>query len=243
MAVEGIDAANFSKITLDDGGNNVLFAGERNVYILNLTSGIPVNAIRASSSTKISALASSPDLLAVSTYDQSKNTSAILIYDKNSRSTLTYPIRLPGKTIQMEFKNGRLGLIENDGSFYYGDPRSTNGLLKIASDAQSFSFSNNLDLAAVLERNALEVISLSGNQLDYKRLTPPNPSQIKSASWYFDEHHLFLNYTDKTLFLDTEDAHLEHLYEINFTNALYMPGTNEIYFLDGSALKKIIFPS
>lgn len=242
LAAKNLNAGRFTKISLGEGGG-ILLLGERNVYLLNLGSGTIINATRTSSSSLVMAAAvSSPDLIAASAYNAAGNTSVILLYDKSSRATSTYPTPLRGKTVQMALRNGRLGIIQNEGSFYYGDPRSVNGLISLASDTQNFSFADNLNTAAVQGKNALEIIPLSGNVEDYARLVPPNPSQIQNISWYSDGHHLFLSYADKTLFLDTGDIKLEHLYQIDST-AKYMPETNELYFLDGGFLQKFIFPS
>lgn len=244
LAANGVSSGQFSKIILDQGANSLLLLGGRNAYTLNLDSGALVIAERLSSSAAVLAnTASSPSLVAVSEYNAVRNYSTIFIFDKNSQSTSTYAAPLAGRTIQMEFKNNRLGLIQSDGSFFYGDPRSTNGLLKLASDARTFKLSDNLEIAAVREGNAMEIIPLAGNTEDYARLLPPDPQGIRDLIWYSDGHHLFLSYADKVLFMDTEDEHLEHLYQVGAPGAKYMAGTNELYFLDGGILKKLAFPS
>jgi hypothetical protein len=243
LTANGLAAGRFSKIYMDQG-NDILLLGERSVYALNLDSGTLTNATKASSSSLVMvAAASSPDIIAASGYNAVRDTSVIFLYDKSSRTAFTYSAPLPGRTIQMVFKNNRLGIIESDGSFFYGDPRSANGLVQVASDARSVSFADNLDLAAVKEGNALEIIPLSGNKEDYARFTPPNIGQIQNILWYSDGHHLFLSYTDKTLFLDTGDTHLEHLYEVGSAGAKYMPETNELYFPQNGFLNKLTFPS
>jgi hypothetical protein len=244
LTANGLNAGRFLKIALDQGGNGLLLLSERNAYVLNLDSGILISAEKISSSTAVFAdAASSPSLIASSEYNALKNSSNIFVYDKSSRATSSYSIPLFGRTVQMDFKGNRLGLVQSDGSFFYGDPRSTNGLLKLASDAQDMSLSDSLDLAAVQEKNGLEIIPLAGNTDDYARLLPPNPQNIQKITWYSDGHHLFLSYPDKTIFLDTGDTRLEHLYEVGAVNAKYMPQTNELYFLEGNLLKKLVFPS
>lgn len=244
MRANGIAGRQFLKIVLDQGENGLLLTGGRNVYVLNLDSGMLQVVSRVSSPPNtIAYAAASPALIASSEYDAVKNISLISVYDKNFQSTSTYALPLTGKTVKMDWKGNQLGVLQSDGSLFFGDPRRDNGLSGIASDALSFSFTDNLDLVAVRETSAFEVISLSGNQDDYARFSLPQPDRIQNIFWYSDGHHLFVSYPEKTMFLDTNDRNLEHFAEVGSAGAKYMRSTNELYFLTNGVLMKIIFPS
>jgi len=245
LRANGIAGTQFSKILLEQGENGVVFMGTKNVYVLNLDSG-SLQTARKISPTSTSILAGitlSPDYIISSEYDGAKNSSFIFIYDKNSGNKFGYINPIPGKTVAMEWQNGRLGLVQSDGSFFLGDPRQTNGLLKTASDALGFSFSGDSGLVAVREKRALEIFPLNGSLSEnYARFELPDSQNIRDISWYKDGQHLFIYLTDSTMFLDIGDKLLEHYLRVSAAVSEYDSIQNRLYFKNGNNLLYRAFP-
>jgi len=240
-----ITGAQFSKILLEQGENGVVLMGTKNIYVLNLDSGSLQTAHKVSptSTSVLVSIASSPDYIISSEYDGAKNSSFIFVYDKNSRNKFGYVNPLPGKTVAMEWQSGRLGLVQSDGSFFLGDPRQANGLLKTASDALGFSFSGDSGLVAVLEKRALEIFPLNESfSENYARFELPDSQSIRDISWYKDGQHLFIHLTDSTMFLDIGDKLLEHYLRVGDAGSEYDSVQNRLYFKNGNNLLYRAFP-
>lgn len=189
------------------------------------------------------AIAPSRFLLGWGHFNQSENSSSLVLYDIFLRNRLNTPPSFPGKIIKLEWTtNNRLGvLLDNGNLFLY--TVSGNKLAPIASDVRDFEFSPDGDRVATLGRKSLEIISLSGNDDDYRRLNIPNINSVQKIIWYRDLEHLLVVYPNSVRFLDLNDRALENFPTvINSGMADYDKDSNKLYYLDGEKIMSVEFP-
>lgn len=235
----GLANKDFKIILLDENGEDVLLGGLRELYLLNIPSSrfAEIAHMDATSTKEIANFDTSPAYVAWSEYDRSKDSSALIVYNKGARTRFEYPFPFSGKTTQIDLQNERLGLLQSDGAFYFGAPLTSGGMEKVASDALQFAFMDNLAKIAVREKRALEVFPLRNTDEEkYVRFELPQASTIRNMLWHQDGRHLFVSYDNRTLFLDLDDSRLEHFTRIAGPEVAYRRDGNQLYSHESSSL-------
>lgn len=161
----------------------------------------------------------------------------------NAMSTIgvSLPENMPGETVKVKrASRSTLGLVQDDGEFYLYRP-ADNTLRHLASDVRDFFFSANADKVAVLGSRGLEIFSLNGK--NYWRFNLPDAPKISGLLWYKDGEHLFVQYPERTNFLDLSDAGLENFTEAAPTgNTRYDPQENTLYYQENEEIYALKFP-
>lgn len=240
--LDNLSLPHFSKISLDVGNQDVIMASETQIFILNIPNQRFFEITGSSTSTQeISKIAVSRDHLAWTKFDKVKNSSTLIIYNKDRRTRISYQNNFSGKTNQIEFRGDRLALLQSDGNFYMGNPLSAS-LEKIASDAVEFRFTDDNSRVAVRGKRILELFPLRNlDTEEYLKFELPEINRVEKMQWYKDGRHIFVYATDKTMFLDIDDEYLEHYYDLGKGLAEYDPATNQLYYLEQGSIKKIEF--
>lgn len=224
------------KITFDTEPDK--FISYTTAKVAALTTGEnPLVIFTAPVKQTVSAAASSKNLIGWITKDN-QNISWLWLYEKlsgNSRKIGS----IPGTTQELKFSPvGEIAIFQTSGELYRYDP-SSGEIFKIASGVKSFEYSPG-GLLAILSDKALEI---SGGP-EYSRLNLAFFPDIKNIFWYADEGHLFLQFSDHLGLLDLNDLIPENIQAINGTaENSYDITSNSLYFVKGSSLYRITFPS
>jgi len=171
----------------------------------------------------------------------------IAIFDIAAAMT-TASATLPGKNIATRWITSSLiGALQANGELYLYNLNTGSeaaATTKLADGVTSFATTEDGSMLAALEKNSLEIFTLSGSS-DYYRFNLPDPADAQSLIWYRDNTHLFVVYPNRIAFLDIADSGL-----INFTvvahgtKPVYDPSTNTLYIIDQSGnLVAYNFPS
>jgi hypothetical protein len=196
----------------------------------------------STSSAAITGISPSRLWIAWGTFDSRQNVSALNIYDKLSGNTKTISKTLSAKIIKLAWGgDNRLGLLQDNGEFYLYDSGADKPV-PLASDAKDFVFADDGSKVAVLETKSLEVFSLKTEE--YWRFNLSEMGAVKKISWFRDNHHLFIGYPARTIFLDLDDLSQENLITVAKTGDFdYDSKANRLYFLEDGKLLRLDFPS
>jgi len=188
-------------------------------------------------------IAISPSIIAWTRSSIASNTSALTLYDKSSKTTMVVSSTLATGNAKLKWiKDGVLGVLQNDGSLYIYDVNA--GTLKdLADTVQEFEPTDDGSMIATIERNSMEIFSLTDASI-YYRFNLPAVSTAQGIIWYKDENHLFLEYPDHISFLDLADSGLANFTTVaDGTSPLYDPEANSLYLIDASSsLVRFDFP-
>ncbi len=189
-------------------------------------------------------IATSPSTIA---WTESKNlepSSTITTYDKSSEKIIA-STTLPGNNIEIQWiKDNTFGFLQNDGRLYLYDADSQT-IKKIADDVRNFVASGDGSSVVTLENRSMEIIPLSDISDDnYYRFNLPDIASIQKVSWYKDNMHLFLEYSDHVSFLDVKDSGLNNVTIIGRgTTPRYDANNNTLYLIDpAKSLIRFDFP-
>jgi hypothetical protein len=189
-----------------------------------------------------SPIAVSASDMAWSRFNASANTSQIIVYDKFSGDTIDASLIIPGKVKQLSWvRSNTLGILEENDSLYLYNVGAEQ-LTKLADDVKQFYPTPTGNAIAALEYHSLEVFSFTN--ANYYRFSLPDASSIQGLTWYQDDAHLFVQYSDRVALLDLADADLKNLTTISQgTKASYDPQQNSLYLIDqGQKLLRFTFP-
>jgi hypothetical protein len=153
-------------------------------------------------------------------------------------ATTTANATLPGKNISARWITPSLiGALQANGELYLynaADGSESTAVTKLADDVKNFATAEDGSMLAALEKDSLEVFTLSGGS-DYYRFNIPDIADAQNLIWYKDNTHLFVIYSNRVAFLDIADSGL-----VNFTivahgtKPAYDPSTNTLYLIDQS---------
>ncbi|MEK7212403.1 MAG: PEGA domain-containing protein [Patescibacteria group bacterium] len=234
-----------AEITLDPENRTMLVYGSPSALYLVDTSRSRLITISSSSPTstaKITAASPSVFWLAWASFDNRTGSSTLTIYDKLLGNKRPVPESITGRTLKIKwFNNDFFGFLQENGEFFTYRPGET-AVTNVASDVKDFKFSPDGNMVAVLAQRSLEIISFRNNK-DYWRFNLPAVEQIQAVAWHKDNRHLFLTYSDKTVFLDLDDASLDNLDVLAPTaKAEYSPAKNELYYLWEEKMLRLKLP-
>jgi hypothetical protein len=187
-------------------------------------------------------LTRSSSRFAWTSYDKKSNNGTLFLADTGNGRTATSSELIPGETKKIAWgSDDVLAILQMDGTLYLYRP-STGTLAGRAQTVRDFTFSADGRMLAALENQSIEIFSLADT--DYWRLNVPDTSSVAELSWYRDDRHLFLHYSDRIVFLDLDDRALQNLIPVARTaHAQYDPETNMLYYLMDNALLRLAFPS
>ncbi|HUZ92737.1 MAG TPA: PEGA domain-containing protein [Candidatus Paceibacterota bacterium] len=243
LAKAGVNAKKISDIMIDPyDGTNLLVVSPAAISLFDPVSLAFSRVKSAAPGTIFTLAAPSQFFFAWTTWNETANTSTLVIYDKFLGNIQSSAGSIHGKTAKLRWvANNTLALLEDDGSLYLYD--TTNGTLaKIADDVKDFSFTADGSAAAALEENSLEVFFFTQDK-EYYRFNLPDVRLAQSVDWYGDGMHLFVHYPDAVKFLDLKDGALENFTMVAKTPfASYDEKTNSLYYVGGNGIEKIVFP-
>lgn len=151
------------------------------------------------------------------------------------------PKNIPGKTVKVKrASRTTVGAAQDDGEFYLYRP-ADGVLTHLASDVRDFFFSENADKVALLGSRGLEIFSLDGKK--YWRFNLEDASKISGLLWYKDGEHIFVQYPERTNFLDLSDAGLQDFIEVAPSGkSQYDAALNVFYYLKDGRVFALQFP-
>ena len=163
-------------------------------------------------------------------------------YDRVAQQNTEDPVTLIGKTVSLAISGKEtLGVLQHTGELFLGVPRDP--LRNIASDVRSFLFTDDGTKIVARESQAVEIFSLIEDEVMYARLNLPAGTDEEKLIWYHDNHHLFLTYNDRALFLDEIDKKLSSVIEIaRGKDFFYNPEENILYYIADGAVIGMEFP-
>jgi len=189
-----------------------------------------------------SPIAVSPSAMAWAQYSNASGTSQVIVYDKFSGDTVDDSLIINGPVTQLAWaRNNILGILESDHTLYlYNVPNEQ--LTSLANDVKQFSPAPDGSALAALEYHSLEIFSFTTQ--DYYRFDLPEAANVQGLIWYKDDAHLFVQYPDRTAFLDFADTNLKNLTTVSLgTNPSYDTQENALYLIDqGQKLLRFDFP-
>ena len=149
-------------------------------------------------------------------------------------ATTTQSVTTPGRpSSTMWIAPNLVAMLQADGELFIYDTGSGN-LRKLADTVTSFTASNDGSMVAALEKNGIEVFSLSDASI-YYRFVLPDPGGARRLIWYRDLNHLFVVYTDHVAFLDFTDTGLVNFITVaRGTVPLYDRNSNVFYVRNAS---------
>lgn len=230
--------------------SKVILDSQNDTLVLGLPSGIAAFNPQRGTFAPLPLGTTTPDQIAIiqpwlawNTYSKARNISYISVFDRSAGALRTSKIPVPERTVKLAWtRDNRLGILQSNGAFYIYD-LNTNQLLPMASDARDFTFSDDNALVAVLEHKGVEVFGLRNQVPKYWRFGLSDADNLRDLFWYRDRHHLFLNYPDRIMFLDLDDAHKEYLADVAKTpQSFYEARTNALYYLENGTLNLLNFP-
>ncbi len=220
--------------------NKVLVKRDRSLAVFDIQRNT-LKALTPTSTLLLGPADASRFWVAWTVFDPKAKVSKLMRYDKFLERGSDTLQTLPGKTKKLAWaENSTLGILEDDGSFYLYNVES-NSTSKLASDVLDFSFNENGDMVAALESKGIEVFSFRGEK-DYWRFKLPPNHKITALNWYKDDHHLFLVYEDKAVFLELDDLAQENLVDLSGRKAKYDPDSNRLYLISRESLLSASFP-
>lgn len=225
-------------LSIDPTGNSIVIFASSSIYSFDVSK----KAIRAviASSGPIRQGAISRFWFVWTESNKNKNSSRIIIYDKFLDKVKVGPT-VTGKIIKLRLvsENKILALQDNGDLLSY--EINSASLKQIASDVKNFEFNSSANLLAALENKSLEIFS--SNDENYWRFNLPDISKAEKVLWHKDDHHLFIQYPEKILFLDVDKNYQKEPTEVALGNKMeYYPKSNQLYFLENSEVWKINFP-
>ncbi|MGC8776291.1 MAG: hypothetical protein ACP5QN_03205, partial [Minisyncoccia bacterium] len=171
-----------------------------------------------------------------SEFDAKNNISNFYVFQKITNTLNKFS--LPFKNLKLMLKNNNLFILQSDGGIYKYNLISGENL-KLASDLQDFYLSEDGNMLAALEHNALEIFNFK-DKTDYFRFNFPEAKDILKIEWFRDNRHLFLYFKNEVKFMEIEDLNKENIQTVvNQENGLYDLKTNRFYFVDNDVLKYI----
>jgi hypothetical protein len=200
---------------------------------LNYAVLVPQNATSVASGTIADFLVSQKKLLAANASGTALTMAANgMVLKKNKLAIGSSTIAGPNQKIQ-SIRNGLLGILQTDGSFYLFDAGSRN-LQKLADDVKDFATTDDGSTVAALERKSIEIFSLNDPR-GYYRFNLPDVGGIERLIWYKDKNHLFVAYKNSVSLLDLADAGLNNFTAVvHGTAPAYDPQANVLYILNPS---------
>lgn len=180
-----------------------------------------------------------------SIFDQKNNISNFYILQKTLGNKINQ-FNLPFQNIKLIFKKNYLFLLQSDGGFYKYDLVSAE-VSKIASDVKDFYLSDDGNMIAVKESDALEIFNLKDKK-DYFRFNMPEVKDVFKIEWFKDGRHIFLFFKDNIKFMEIEDLQKENIQTVvdglslNNFNAFYNLKLNKLFFVKDNVLSYIEFP-
>ena len=219
--------------------SRVISATPRAITLFDMETGVAL-PLSSSTSSVFGKVAVSTDWIAWTMAEKAGGIRLVL-YDRSAETMRDIPPTLPGKTMKIAWGGrGLLGILQDNGEFFIATPQAQT-ISHIASDVKDFSISGDGQMAAALERRAIEVFSLAGK--DYWRFNLGERSSAQRITWYRDARHLFIEGTDGVDFLDIEDDLQENTKRIaDAHRSWYNAKENHLYFIRGDLLKKLDFP-
>ncbi len=177
-------------------------------------------------------LAVAPDTIAWISSAHQTSSSSLYFYDLSSGTVTSTTIALETSARELHWITGSLlGILANNGSFYLYDINQQD-LQKTADAVESFSATADGSRIAALEANSLEIFT-PGDPEGYYRFNLPDMNNAQTATWYRDNDHLFISYSDHIAFLDVEDSGLANFTTISSgTAAQYDSETNAFYLVN-----------
>ncbi|MEK7607996.1 MAG: hypothetical protein AAB495_00210 [Patescibacteria group bacterium] len=233
--------ANHSILMSEREDGTVLVSNTASLYLFTMRSN-EVRPIVTRSTNPITAFAISPRWISWSTYNAQKNISIVESYDRVAQQNTEDPVTLIGKTVSLAISGKEtLGVLQHTGELFLGVPRDP--LRNIASDVRSFLFTDDGTKIVARESQAVEIFSLIEDEVMYARLNLPAGTDEEKLIWYHDNHHLFLTYNDRALFLDEIDKKLSSVIEIaRGKDFFYNPEENILYYIADGAVIGMEFP-
>jgi hypothetical protein len=227
-----------SEIMRDPGaGNRFLVRNGNSIFLFDPSTDTAL-LNRVATTTEL--FAASASRLAWARFDETANSSTIVLYDRFSKTSAP-AFEFTGKTSKIAFRNDDvLDILQQDGglySFRIGSAQPE----KIADRVKDFFVSPEKNFIAALEPESIEIFSLEGEK-KYWRFRLPDNASIERLAWYADENHLFIFYPAAVNFLDLSDNSLENFRKIiDAKAAAYDQDSNSLYFSKDSRIWKLEF--
>jgi len=231
-----------SKIDLDPANTTRIFLLNKNSF-MNFDTLLSTTTFSLVVTSTMDVFEASRSRLAWSSFDSTKKTSALFVYNRAENAYENNPSVLPGKTVKMEWSaENMLAVLQDDGELYIRRP-GTQPLDKLASDAKDFFFAPEGDKIAVLEKDAIEVFDFENRFRPYFKFAPADVRDVQNLVWYEDREHLFLVYADAVKLLDLQDAKSENIIPVADTrSAGYDEAQNSLYFIASGEVRAVNFP-
>ncbi len=239
-----VDPAHTSVSINEDVSAEIILRAPHSLVLVNPETGEAATIVKTKTNIIANSVASSDSFLAWSVENPATGTSTIILYDRFLKSVNAGTFSLSGKSIALELvNNDTLGVLQENGDFYAVSIPSLD-TRKVADDVRSFSFSANGARVALLEHTSMEIISL-GTKGDYWRINSPEISSLESIGWYNDNHHLFLSYPGRAVFLEVERGLSPMFFPLrNAQKTAYDASRNMLYFITtGGDLRALQFPA
>lgn len=220
MAIDPYDAA------------KVIVRSNDRIWIYDLARGAPSTLDRATAARTLGpSIAVSDASVAWTRFMNASNTSAIMTYDKFAEAAGASST-LPGGTAELKWiKPGVLGVLQNDGELYEYDT-GAGQFQKLADEVQEFAPTEDGSEIATIERRSMEIL-VPDDPSRYHRFNIEDIASARNISWYRDMNHLFIEYADRVVFLDLDDAALANPATVaRGTKPEYDPQANALYVID-----------
>ncbi len=247
-----VPARSITAITVDPYDSTQIFVETPSrYYTIDLSSGtVTPLAVAPAHQTLEKPLAISSSWLAWTEYNTASNISRIVVYDPFAKNVIDQTFTLPGTVASLKWIRGTvLGVLGTDGTLYRYDvtaQTSTN----MATDAQAFYPTSDGSTVAVLEKNSVEIMSLTvpASEGGYYRFNLPDMADIRSLAWYHDDTHLFVVYPTHVNFLDLADLSLHNFVSVapiaTDTTPYYDAQKNVLYLISPEGtLVQFAFPN
>jgi hypothetical protein len=186
-------------------------------------------------------LARSRSRFAWTAYTTSTKSSVLYLANAGSGAITTSSLAIAAEIRKLAWvADDTLALLSSDDTLHLHRP-SAGTLVGRADTVRDFALSEDGGMLAALERQSIEVFSLTGD--DYWRLNVPDVAAVTRLTWYRDGRHLFLHYPDRIAFLDLDDRALRNLTTVVRTPyGEYDPEWNVLSYLADASVLGLTFP-
>lgn len=243
----GVPTQNISVIINPNDSQKILVRTSQKLWLVepqtpkaSALESIAPNA-KSSSSTLGAAIAPNRFLVAWTEFNEQTNSSTLIVYDTALKTRLSNSPSFSGKTKKISWAtNDTLAVLQDDGALSLYAP-SQNNLLQTTTGVKDFLANDAGTRLAVLKDNQIMILSLAGNDDDYRLFRLPQQG-VQKLEWYVDNYHLFVHYNGYINFLDLEDRSLQNfLTVVKATNADYDAKNNILYFITDGKLVSLDF--
>lgn len=239
--INPVFAKNIEKIFLDKTNGAPIIKKKNELYLLDFSKNKLVLLASSTTPDAIEWGDASQYWLGWIEINKKNNSLKIVAYDKFLKIKNISDEIISEQIKKMEwFADNKIAILQKNGELFFYDILSK-VFTKIADDVSDFKFNQNQTMLAAKESKNLEIFSLKNN--DYWKIPLEKAEEVKNIIWYKDNRHLFIEYSNKIVFLDIDKNYQKKPTEVAIGNSSkYDINSNQLYFLKNDELRKIEFP-